>query len=97
MVFCFHSVTVDQSLCCRAYKKVDHHANILGDIIESVNGKEVTNSNDLFKILDLCKEGDKVWLCFHFLDVLMRCVCVGWGDGARSRDRDGYFKMGNFL
>ena len=60
MVFCFHSVTVDQSLCCRAYKKANHHANILGDIIESVNGKEVTNNNDLFKILDLCKEGDKL-------------------------------------
>ena len=41
-------------------RKTDHHANILGDIIESVNGKEVTNSNDLFKILDLCKEGDKL-------------------------------------
>ena len=41
-------------------RKTDHHANILGDIIESVNGKEVTNNNDLFKILDLCKEGDKL-------------------------------------
>ena len=80
-------------------RKADRHASIRGDIIEFVNGKEVTNNNDLFKILDLCKEGDKVWLCFHFFDVLMCCVCVcvGWGDGARSRDRDGYFKMGNFL
>ena len=25
-----------------------------------MNGKEVTNNNDLFKILDLCKEGDKL-------------------------------------
>ena len=62
-------------------RKADRHASIRGDIIESVNGKEVTNNNDLFKILDLCKEGDKVWLCFHFFDVLMCsvCVCVGWG------------------
>ena len=70
------------------------------DIITSVNGKKVTNSNDLFIILDLCKEGDEVWFCFHFFDVLMRRVCVwggGGGDSARSRDRDGYFKMGNFL
>ena len=58
------------------------------DIITSVNGKKVTNSNDLFIILDLCKEGDKVWLCFHFLDVLMRCVCVlggGWCEEQRQR------------
>ena len=71
------------------------------DIITSVNGKKVTNSNDLFIILDLCKEGDEVWFCFHFFDVLMRRVCVflgvGGGFSARSRDRDGYFKMGNFL
>ena len=69
------------------------------DIITFVNGKKVTNSNDLFIILDLCKEGDEVWFCFHFFDVLMRRVCVwgGGGDSARSRDRDGYFKMGNFL
>ena len=78
-------------------KKTDCHAGIMGDIITAVNHKKVTDSKDLFKILDLCKEGDKVWLCFHFFDVLMRCVCVGWGDGARSRDRDVYFEMGNFL
>ena len=29
--------------------KADCHASIRGDIIEYVNGKEVTNSNDLFK------------------------------------------------
>ena len=46
-----------------------------------MNGKKVTNSNDLFIILDLCKEGDEVWFCFHFFDVLMRRVCVFWGGG----------------
>ena len=91
-------MTVDQSLCCKAYEK-PIVMPAFGVTSESVNGKEVTNNNDLFKILDLCKEGDKVWLCFHFFDVLMCCVCVcvGWGDGARSRDKEGYFKMGNFL
>ena len=54
------------------------------DIITSVNGKKVTNSNDLFIILDLCKEGDEVWFCFHFFDVLMRRVCV-WGVGVIVR------------
>ena len=54
------------------------------DIITSVNGKKVTNSNDLFIILDLCKEGDEVWFCFHFFDVLMRRVCV-WGGGVIVR------------
>ena len=69
-------------------RKANRHASIQGDIIESVNGKEVTNNNDLFKILDLCKEGDKVWLCFHFFDVLMCCVCVlggGWCEEQRQR------------
>ena len=54
------------------------------DIITSVNGKKVTNSNDLFIILDLCKEGDEVWFCFHFFDVLMRRVCVFLGVGGGS-------------
>lgn len=34
---------------------------ILGDIITSVNGTKVTNGSDLYRILDQCKVGDKVW------------------------------------
>ena len=34
---------------------------ILGDIITSVNGKKVSNGSDLYRILDQCKVGDKVW------------------------------------
>ncbi|KAK7844247.1 protease do-like 1, partial [Quercus suber] len=41
-------------------RKTDCHARILGDIITSVDGKKVTNSNDMFKILDAYKEGDEV-------------------------------------
>ncbi|KAF3976420.1 hypothetical protein CMV_000392 [Castanea mollissima] len=53
-------VIVDGPAAKAGLRKTDHHAYILGDIITSVNGKMVTNNNDLFKILDLCKEGDKV-------------------------------------
>ena len=34
---------------------------VLGDIITSVNGKKVTNGSDLYRVLDQCKVGDKVW------------------------------------
>ncbi|GAY62515.1 hypothetical protein CUMW_218410 [Citrus unshiu] len=33
---------------------------ILGDIIKSMNGKNISNANDLYKILDQCKTGDEV-------------------------------------
>ncbi|KAH9781627.1 protease Do-like 1 [Citrus sinensis] len=35
---------------------------ILGDIIKSMNGKNISNANDLYKILDQCKTGDEVIL-----------------------------------
>ncbi|CAN6702710.1 unnamed protein product [Malus baccata var. baccata] len=35
---------------------------ILGDIITSVNGKKVSNGSDLYRILDQCKVGDKVFV-----------------------------------
>ena len=69
-------------------RKTDPYAGILGDIITSVNGKKVTNSNDLFIILDPCKEGEKVWLCFHFFDVLTRRVCVLGGGMVRGTETE---------
>ncbi|AES74505.1 hypothetical protein MTR_6g007020 [Medicago truncatula] len=38
----------------------------VGDIIASVNGNKVTHGSDLYRILDQCKVGDKVW-CFNAL------------------------------
>lgn len=34
---------------------------ILGDIITSVNGTKVTSGSDLYRILDQCKVGEKVF------------------------------------
>ncbi|GLJ12605.1 hypothetical protein SUGI_0194470 [Cryptomeria japonica] len=33
---------------------------VLGDIITAVNGQKVSNGNDLYRIIDRCKVGDKV-------------------------------------
>lgn len=37
---------------------------ILGDIITSVNGTKVTSGSDLYRILDQCNVGDKVFGTF---------------------------------
>lgn len=39
---------------------------VLGDIITSVNGKKVSSGSDLYRVLDQCKVGEKVFFKFHF-------------------------------
>jgi hypothetical protein len=68
---------------------------ILGDIITSVNGTKVTNGSDLYRILDQCKVGEKVW-CFHFFNVLMLSLYLFVGGMVGARGRDGFSKMENF-
>ena len=52
---------------------------ILGDIITSLNGKEVANGNDLYKILDQCNVGETVsslqFFSCLFYRLLMKSIC----------------------
>lgn len=45
----------------KSTKRDNYGRLILGDIITSVNGKKISNGSDLYRILDQCKVGDKVY------------------------------------